>query len=133
LINLHIKHASGSFSARLYRGLGPVLIETARGEVKAMTGDLIAEIEGETTVLTPRVAMALLGESAKAHLTETLSGSLKDALALTVSEAGKLIAEHEAAKEEAVAVIPQKEDVKDEKKADEQKSQLDQLKDLEKK
>lgn len=83
-MHFNIKHVAGEIAAQLYRGIGHLIVETARGEVKACAGDLILHfVEGDKAVLTPRQALTLFGTSARAHLAENLAISLEEALALT--------------------------------------------------
>jgi hypothetical protein len=70
---MHEIHTSGGavLVARMYRGVGPLTVATARGEARACSGDLILTSPGgEQTVLTPQTAHLIFGADVMAVYAE---------------------------------------------------------------
>lgn len=57
----------GPFECRMYRGTGALTVATARGELRAQSGDLIiTSPTGEVTVVTPQTAHLIFGDDVMA-------------------------------------------------------------------
>lgn len=70
---MHEIHTPGGavLVARMYRGIGPLTVPTARGEARACSGDLILTSPGgEQTVLTPQTAHLIFGADVMAVYSE---------------------------------------------------------------